>query len=152
MTGLTLPAAGVTPQRVADMLLAAGASPAMIDNPDEVGQFAGLADIIGGGLYLNCGLHSSQLTAMTAVADWRKSSADGVLVVDPVGYGATAWRSAAIEQMLAECRPDAIKGNASEIVGLSGAQASNIQMFSSPFSHLAPLTFGAHFWSTVAPG
>jgi hydroxyethylthiazole kinase len=115
----------VTPQRVADVLLAAGASPAMIDNPDEVGQFAGLADMLSGGLYLNTGLHSSQMSAMSSVADWRKSSADGVLVVDPVGYGATAWRSAAIEQMLSECRPDAIKGNASEIVGLSGAQVSS---------------------------
>ena len=65
------------------------------------------------------------MSAMSSVADWRKSSADGVLVVDPVGYGATAWRSAAIEQMLSECRPDAIKGNASEIVGLSGAQVSS---------------------------
>ena len=45
------------------------------------------------------------MSAMSSVADWRKSSVDGVLVVDPVGYGATAWRSAAIEQMLSECRP-----------------------------------------------
>ena len=119
--------AGVTPQRVADMLLAAGASPAMIDNPDEIGQFAGLADLIGGGVYLNTGLHSSQINALPAVVDWRKSSADSVLVVDPVGYGATAWRSAAIESMLAECRPDTIKGNASEIVGLSGAQVCQRQ-------------------------
>ena len=115
--------AGVTPQRVADMLLAAGASPAMIDNPEEVGQFAGLADMIGGGLYLNTGLHTSQMSAMGAVGAWRKSSPDSVLVVDPVGYGATAYRSAAIDEMLKECRPEAIKGNASEIVGLSGAQA-----------------------------
>ena len=66
-------AAGVTPQRVADVLLAAGASPAMIDNPDEVGQFAGLADMLSGGLYLNTGLHSSQMNAMSSVADWRKT-------------------------------------------------------------------------------
>jgi hydroxyethylthiazole kinase-like sugar kinase family protein len=63
------------------MLLAAGASPAMIDNPDEVGQFAGLADLIGGGLYLNTGLHASQMSAMGAVGDWRRSSPDGILVV-----------------------------------------------------------------------
>jgi hydroxyethylthiazole kinase-like sugar kinase family protein len=99
----------------------------MIDNPDEIGQFAGLADLIGGGVYLNTGLHSSQINALPAVVDWRKSSADSVLVVDPVGYGATAWRSAAIESMLAECRPDTIKGNASEIVGLSGAQVCQRQ-------------------------
>ena len=113
----------VTPQRVADTLLAAGASPAMVDNPDEMPQFAGLADMIGGGLYLNCGLHASQMSAIGAVGAWRKSSENGALVVDPVGYGATEWRSAAIAALLAECTPDVIKGNASEIVGLSGAQA-----------------------------
>jgi hydroxyethylthiazole kinase len=112
----------VTPQRVADVLLAAGASPAMIDNPDEVGQFAGLADLIGGGLYLNTGLHATQMGAIGAVGEWRKTSPDGVLVVDPVGFGATAYRNDAITKMLSECRPEVIKGNASEIVGLSGVQ------------------------------
>ena len=62
------------------------------------------------------------MAAIGAVAGWRKTSPEGVLVVDPVGFGATAWRSAAIQEMLTACRPEVVKGNASEIVGLSGAQ------------------------------
>ena len=116
----------VTPQRVADALLAAGASPAMIDNPAEVAGFAGLAHTIGGGLYLNCGLHASQMQAIPAITDWRRNTDDSVLVVDPVGYGATAYRSEQILSLLADLKPDGIKGNASEILGISGARESQL--------------------------
>jgi len=112
----------VTPQRMADVLLAAGASPAMIDNPEEVGQFASLADAINGGVYLNTGLHASQMGALDALADWRKTSPDGVLVVDPVGFGATKFRSASIRSACEVLRPEVIKGNAAEVTGMAGLQ------------------------------
>ena len=56
----------VTPQRVADVLLAAGASPAMIDHADEVGDFAAIASAV----YVNFGLHAAQIPALAAITEW----------------------------------------------------------------------------------
>ena len=41
-------------------------------------------------------------------------------VLDPVGCGATAYRTAACVQLLA-CKPTVVRGNASEIMALAGA-------------------------------
>jgi len=116
----------VTPQRVADVLLASGASPAMIDNPDEVPEFADMATAIGGAIYVNTGLHATQVSAADALTAWRGSrDKTAPVVVDPVGYGATPWRSSRIEEIIAGVKPLVVKGNASEILGLSGVGAAD---------------------------
>jgi len=105
----------VTPQRVADLLLAAGASPAMADNPAEVGQMARLA----GNLYLNTGLHETQPASLAAAAEAISALAKPA-VLDPVGAGATAYRSEQIAGLLDSTRFAAIRGNGSEIMALAG--------------------------------
>ena len=107
----------VTAQRVADITLAAGASPAMIDNPAEVPGFAAISSAI----YVNAGLHTSQVAALDAL---KSMSARPKLVLDPVGYGASAYRNEAIQDFLTRFPPNVIKGNANEVCGLVGAEAS----------------------------
>lgn len=108
----------VTPQRVADLLLASGASPAMIDNPAEVPAFASISSAV----YANLGLHSTQSAALEALAGMGQQRPP--LVLDPVGFGASAYRNEAIEHVLDKARPEVIKGNSNEICGLAGAEAT----------------------------
>mmetsp|Transcript_95493 Transcript_95493/g.309418 ORF Transcript_95493/g.309418 Transcript_95493/m.309418 type:complete len:285 (+) Transcript_95493:68-922(+) len=112
----------VTPQRVADMLLAAGASPCMIDNADEVPGFGAISSAI----YVNMGLHAAQMPAnaaccaMFAGKTKEERAKLPALIVDPVGYGATEFRNKAILEFCDAARPDAIKGNAAEVAALAG--------------------------------
>jgi len=108
----------VTPQRVADTLLAAGAAPVMADNPLEVAQMASIADAI----YLNTGLHETQVASLAAAAG-AIATLHKPAVLDPVGAGATAYRSAQIARVLAGARCSAVRGNASEIRALAGVGA-----------------------------
>ncbi len=105
----------VTTQRVADTLLAAGASPVMADHPAEIGEMLGIADA----LYLNAGLHASQQAAFEAVRAALQAT-PRPSVLDPVGAGATPFRSAAIRELLS-LPLSAVRGNASEIRALAGA-------------------------------
>jgi len=106
----------VTPQRVADLVLASGASPAMIDNPAEVPAFASISSAV----YANAGLHTTQTAALDAIQGMGRERPP--LVLDPVGFGASAFRNEAILSFITAAAPDVIKGNSNEICGLAGAQ------------------------------
>lgn len=100
----------------ANALLALGAAPAMVDIAGEAGPFATVA----GGLLVNLGTPlSEQRQAMReAVAAARDAGTPWVL--DPVAIGALPIRTALAFE-LAEQRPAAIRGNASEVLALAGA-------------------------------
>ena len=106
----------VASQYTANVLLAAGASPAMIDNPFESEVFAGLA----AGLIINLGTPTTeQVQAMQLSAKTRQLKSLP-WVLDPVGYGPVLkWRSQIADQLLTY-HPSVIRGNASEIATLSG--------------------------------
>lgn len=100
----------------ANVLLAAGASPAMIDNPFEAESFTR----ISAALSINLGTPTSeQMQAMQISA--QTAQQQGIpWVLDPVGYGAfLKWRSEMVDQLLA-FKPTIIRGNASEISTLAG--------------------------------
>lgn len=103
----------------ANVLLAAGASPAMVHAPEEAGEFAGLA----GAVTINIGtLSSPWLQGMHAAA--RSASENGKpWVLDPVAHFATAFRRNAVQELLA-FKPMVIRGNASEIMALAGDASS----------------------------
>ena len=46
---------------------------------------------------------------------------DGIIVLDPVGVGATSYRTKTAWRIIEECHPDIIRGNASEIMALLNA-------------------------------
>lgn len=98
----------------ANVLLAAGASPVMAHAAGEVEEMAGLAQA----LVLNIGtLDDSWIKAML-LAGRRATALRTPIVLDPVGAGATALRTAAAKRLLAETRISVVRGNASEILAL----------------------------------
>ncbi len=99
----------------ANVLLAAGASPAMILAPEEAEDFAGLSDA----LLVNLGTIPTDWVSAMTLAVHRVNADRRPWVLDPVGCGATPHRSRVARQ-LAERGPAIIRGNASEIIALSG--------------------------------
>lgn len=102
----------------ANVLLAIGASPAMIVAEEEVADFAAIA----GALLVNVGtLYPARLAAMrSAVAAAQRAGTPWTL--DPVAAGVLGYRTEALRQLMAQ-GPAAIRGNASEILALAGAAA-----------------------------
>ena len=105
----------VVQEITANVLLAAGASPAMVVAEEEAPFFAGIA----GGLLINIGTpYPSRLRAMHASADAARQ-AGRPWVLDPVASGGIPWRDGVIQSFV-EQSPDVIRGNASEILALAG--------------------------------
>ncbi|BDZ50713.1 hydroxyethylthiazole kinase [Frondihabitans sucicola] len=102
----------------ANVLLAAGAAPAMVDNPHEAASFAAVAD----GILVNLGTPTEETArAMRlTVAEAAESSTPWVL--DPVAAGGLAWRTALAFDLLERNAPAIVRGNASEILALSGGR------------------------------
>ncbi|MCF3933180.1 hydroxyethylthiazole kinase [Acuticoccus sp. M5D2P5] len=103
----------------ANALLAAGASPAMVHAPEEAGDFAAIA----GALSVNIGTLSPLWVAGMKAAIAGAKGAGRPWVLDPVAHFATPWRSGVTRELLAE-RPTIVRGNASEIIALSGASSA----------------------------
>lgn len=101
---------------VANCLLALGASPAMVHAEEEVEDFVGIARA----LVINIGTLSPPWVAAMQRAARRAGEIGRPWVLDPVGCGATPYRTRAAAQLL-ELRPSAIRGNASELLALAGA-------------------------------
>lgn len=102
----------------ANALLALGASPAMVHAEEEVEEFVALADA----LVVNIGtLSPPWVRAMELAAD-RATELGRPWVLDPVGAGATAYRTSTAAD-LARRGPTVVRGNASEILALAGAGA-----------------------------
>ena len=99
----------------ANALLALGASPAMVHAVEEVEDFVGISRA----LVVNIGtLSPTWVEAMRRAAE--RAVEDGKpWVLDPVGAGATAYRTA-VARDLSRRRPTVVRGNASEILALAG--------------------------------
>jgi len=100
----------------ANVLLAVGAAPAMVDNPHEAAEFAAIA----GGVLVNLGTPYDETAAAMLLAISGAQSSGTPWVLDPVAAGALEWRTALARQLLGEARPTIIRGNASEILALAG--------------------------------
>lgn len=100
----------------ANALLAIGASPAMVHAVEELDDFGAFI----GALVVNIGtLSSDWVAAMLAAA--RGAGARGTpWVLDPVGVGATTFRTQTTLRLL-DHRPAVLRGNASEILAVAGA-------------------------------
>lgn len=99
----------------ANLLLATGASPAMLHAQEEAAEFTAIASALS----INIGTISApwaeSMLSATATTD-----AQGIpWVLDPVAVGATRFRQALCVKLLAHS-PTVIRGNTSEILALSG--------------------------------
>jgi hydroxyethylthiazole kinase len=100
----------------ANVTLAAGASPAMLHAAEEVTDFVPLA----GALTINIGtLSAPWVASMTAAAN-AAQAADVPWVLDPVAHFVSPYRTGVAQDLLA-LQPTILRGNASEIIALSGA-------------------------------
>lgn len=102
----------------ANVLLALGASPAMVIEPEEAVQFSAIADA----LLVNVGtLTADRAGAMRAAINSARE-AGKPWTLDPVAVGGLTFRTDFCRELLI-LRPAAIRGNASEILALAGMQA-----------------------------
>ncbi|TNJ59412.1 hydroxyethylthiazole kinase [Paenibacillus hemerocallicola] len=100
----------------ANGLLALGASPVMAYAREEAADMARIA----GALVANIGTLDESVIESIIVAG-RSANAHGVpVLLDPVGAGATPYRTEAVRRILREVRLYAIRGNAAEIANVIG--------------------------------
>jgi hydroxyethylthiazole kinase len=109
----------VVMNETANATLALGALPVMAHAREEVEEMAALA----GALVLNIGtLEPAWVDAMLAAG--RVANARGIpVVLDPVGAGATRYRTETAQLVLAELDVTVLRGNAGEVATLLGADA-----------------------------
>lgn len=100
----------------ANVLLAVGASPAMVENDEESAEFAGIADA----LLVNLGTLSAERARAMRLAAASAREHQKPWVLDPVAVGAMTFRTRLAAELLAS-RPAVVRGNASEVLSLAGA-------------------------------
>lgn len=100
---------------MANVMLAAGCSPAMVHAAEEVGEFAAFTQA----LTINIGTLSGPWVGSMLTAARVMSDRGGPWVLDPVAAGATAFRRETAAALVA-LRPTVVRGNASEIMALAG--------------------------------
>jgi hydroxyethylthiazole kinase len=98
----------------ANALLAAGASPVMAHAVEEVEEMVAHARA----LVVNIGTLSAPWVEAMVRAGLEARRLGIPAVLDPVGCGATRWRLATAQRLIAEIAPAVIRGNASEIRAL----------------------------------
>jgi hydroxyethylthiazole kinase len=124
----------VVAQWTANVLLAAGASPVMVDNPHEAGALAAVAD----GVLVNLGTPYDETVAAMSLAVTGAAAASTPWVLDPVGAGALGWRTVIALELLTASTPAIVRGNASEILALAGGLGGKgVDTTDSPESALA---------------
>ena len=102
----------------ANVLLAIGAAPAMVHAAEEVEAFARISS----SLAINIGTLSAPWVAAMHAARSAARAAGVPVVLDPVGAGATRYRTRTAIDLL-EAGVQVVRGNASEILALAGAAA-----------------------------
>jgi hydroxyethylthiazole kinase len=100
----------------ANGLLALGASPVMAYAPEEVADMAKIASA----LVLNIGTLNAQNVASMIIAGKSANEHDVPVIFDPVGAGATQYRTDSARKILAEVKVSVIRGNAAEIANVVG--------------------------------
>lgn len=103
----------------ANVLLAQGASPVMAHSIDEVVDMVALANA----LVLNIGTLERDWVA-SMIAAGKAANERGIpVILDPVGAGATPYRTATAHRLLQEVRVAVLRGNASEVLSLRSSEA-----------------------------
>jgi len=109
----------VTVNDCANITISAGGSPVMADAPEEVSEMVA----VSGALVLNIGtLNNGQVESMI-LAGGMANDRQIPVILDPVGAGATRFRTNTALRLLDELKVTILKGNAGEIGVLAGAEA-----------------------------
>ena len=109
----------VVMNETANATLALGALPVMAHAREEVEEMVALA----GALVLNIGTLSPHWVEAMLLAGRAANAAGIPVVLDPVGAGATRYRTETAKRLLEEVDVSILRGNAGEIATLVGAEA-----------------------------
>ncbi len=109
----------VVMNETANATLALGALPVMAHAGEEVEEMTGIAS----SLVLNIGTLSSHWVDAMLLAGAAASARRIPIVLDPVGVGATEYRTATARRILERVDVTVLRGNAGEIATLVGTQA-----------------------------
>ncbi|GCE03538.1 hydroxyethylthiazole kinase [Dictyobacter aurantiacus] len=133
----------------ANVTLAVGALPVMAHALEEVEEMVSLA----GALVLNIGtLTAEQIEAMLLAG--KRANARGIpIVLDPVGAGATSFRTQNALRLLSELRIAVLRGNASEVgslIGVAGVTRGVESISTDTPPSIIARNASSHFGCTVA--
>ncbi len=109
----------VTVNLVANTTLSTGALPVMAHAREEVVEMVSLASA----LVVNIGTLDPPFVEAVLLAGKRANERGIPVVLDPVGAGATSFRTQTAERLLSELAISAVCGNAGEIATLAGLAA-----------------------------
>ena len=109
----------VVMNETANATLALGALPVMAHAREEVEEMVGLA----GALVINIGTLSPHWVEAMLAAGKAANAASVPVVLDPVGAGATQYRTDTARRILDEVRVNVLRGNQGEIATLVGVEA-----------------------------
>ncbi len=98
----------------ANALLAVGASPVMAHAPEEVEDMVNIALA----LVINIGTLSGHWVEAMFKAALRAKKKGIPIVLDPVGAGATPYRTRTVRELIQAVPPAIVRGNASEIMAM----------------------------------
>lgn len=101
----------VTVNDCANILLSCGASPIMADDIMEVEDITAICNA----LVINIGTLNSRTIESMVMAGKKANALNHPVILDPVGAGASKFRTETISRLLKEVRFDVIRGNISEI-------------------------------------
>lgn len=110
----------VTVNDVANVLLAAGGSPIMSDDADDVEDITSIC----GGLNINIGTLNKNTIPSMFLAGKKANALGHIVLLDPVGTGASRLRTDTANRLMQEVRFDAVRGNISEIKTLCTGSGS----------------------------
>lgn len=111
----------VTANDCANLLLAIGASPMMAQAPEEMEEITAISSAT----VLNTGTPDAARFAACEICGVHANRLRRPVVLDPVGVGASSWRLANVQRLLAAFVPDLVRVNLSEaraLLGLRGQE------------------------------
>ena len=123
----------VVMNNTANALLALGASPVMAHAEEEVKDMV----TISGALVINIGTLSANWIRSMFLAAYKARECNIPIILDPVGVGATAYRTSTARELVRAVPPSVIRGNASEIMALLEEDVQTKGVDSTEASHSA---------------
>lgn len=123
----------VVMNNTANALLALGASPVMAHAEEEVEDMT----TISGALVINIGTLSGSWVSSMEKAMRKAKELGKPIVLDPVGAGATVYRTETARRMIKDFAPSIIRGNGSEIMALCSDNVSTKGVDSADSSNAA---------------
>ena len=110
----------VTVNDVANVILACGASPIMSDEPQDVQDITAIC----GGLNINIGTLNVRTIEGMLAAGHKANELKHMVLLDPVGAGASSLRTNTAVNLMQEIKFDVIRGNISEIKTLAAGSGT----------------------------